>query len=63
MWSSLVAQQIKDLALLWSLPWLGFDPGLGTYACHRHSQTNKQTNKQKTPRLRKVFIVFRKTMI
>ena len=52
MWvrSSLVAQQVKDLALslLWfrSLVWLcgsGSIPGLGTSACCRHNQKKKKS--------------------
>ena len=47
--SSLVAQQVKDLALLllwlWSLLWCKL-PGLGTSTCCRHGrkQTNKRNN-------------------
>ena len=40
--SSLVAQQVKDLAL--SLQWLGWGliPGPGTSICHERSQKKKQ---------------------
>ena len=41
-WSSLVAQQVKNLVLsllwLWLLLWYGFDPQPGTSTCWGHGQ-------------------------
>ena len=46
-----MAQQVKDLVSLlqWlgSLLWCGFDPWLGTSACHGHSQKKKKKKKKK----------------